>query len=39
MVFADAILAAQRSGGMHEDEIARVVGFTVPMIRAVVRTP
>jgi hypothetical protein len=26
------------SGGMDEDEIARVTGFTAPMIRAVLRT-
>jgi hypothetical protein len=39
LAFADAILAAQRSAGMDEDEIARVTGLSVAAIRAVLRTP
>ena len=33
----NAILAAQRAG-MDDEEIARVTGYTVPMIRAVLRS-
>ena len=36
--FANAIVIAQRAGETDE-EIARVTGYTVPMIRAVLRTP
>jgi hypothetical protein len=36
--FANAILAAQRTGRMDEDEIARVTGMSVAGIR-VLRTP
>ena len=38
MAFADAIASAKRAG-IDEDEIARTVGLTGPMIRAVLRTP
>jgi hypothetical protein len=36
--FANAIVLAQRAGE-RDEEIARVTGYTVPMIRAVLRTP
>jgi hypothetical protein len=36
--FADAILAARRDG-VVDAEIAHVIGLTVPMIAAVLRTP
>jgi hypothetical protein len=36
--FANAIVIAQRAGETDE-EIAHVTGYTVPMIRAVLRTP
>jgi predicted transcriptional regulator len=36
--FANAIVIAQRAGETDE-EIANVTGYTVPMIRAVLRTP
>ena len=35
--FANAIVIAQRAGETDE-EIARVTGYAVPMIRAVLRT-
>jgi hypothetical protein len=35
--FANAIVIAQRAGETDE-EIARVTGYTVPMIRAVLRS-
>jgi hypothetical protein len=38
MEFEKAILAAQRAG-TTDDEIARVTGLSVSMIRAVLRTP
>jgi hypothetical protein len=38
IAFADVILAARRAG-VDDEEIARVTGLTVPMIRAVLRTP
>jgi hypothetical protein len=38
LAFADAIVVAKRAG-IDEDEIAHVTGLTVPMIRAVLRTP
>jgi hypothetical protein len=38
MAFGDAIAAAKRAG-IEEDEIARTVGLTVPMIRAALSTP
>jgi hypothetical protein len=38
LAFADAILAARRAG-IDNVEIARVTGFSVPMIAAVLRTP
>ena len=37
--FANAIVIAQRAGGESDEEIAHVTGYTVPMIRAVLRTP
>jgi hypothetical protein len=37
MAFADAIAAAKRAG-IAEDEIARVVGLSVPMLRAALRS-
>jgi hypothetical protein len=36
--FANAIVIAQRAG-ISDEEIARVTGYTVPMVRAVLRTP
>jgi hypothetical protein len=36
--FADAIVVARRAG-VDDEEIAHVTGLTVPMIRAVLRTP
>jgi hypothetical protein len=36
--FANAIVLAQRAGE-RDEEIARVTGYTVPMTRAVLRTP
>ena len=38
LAFANAIVIAQRAGET-DDEIAHVTGYTVPMIRAVLRTP
>jgi hypothetical protein len=38
LAFANAIVIAQRAGETDE-EIAHVTGYTVPMIRAVLRTP
>ena len=38
LAFADAIVVARRAG-MDDEEIAHVTGLTVPMIRAVLRTP
>jgi hypothetical protein len=37
VAFRNAILAAQRAG-MDDEEIARLTGFSVPMIAAVLRT-
>jgi hypothetical protein len=37
LAFANAIVIAQRAG--EDEEIAHVTGYTVPMIRAVLRTP
>jgi hypothetical protein len=39
VAFVNAIMAAQRAGGMDEDEIARVTGLSGAAIRAVLRTP
>jgi hypothetical protein len=36
--FANATIAAQRAGGMDEDEIARVTGLSWATIRAVLGT-
>jgi hypothetical protein len=36
--FADAIIVAGRAG-VDDEEIVRVTGMTVPMIRAVLRAP
>jgi len=38
LAFADAIVAAKRAG-IDEEEIAQLTGLSVPMIRAVLRTP
>jgi hypothetical protein len=38
LAFANAVVIAQRSG-IDEEETAHVTGLTVPMIRAVLRTP
>jgi hypothetical protein len=38
LTFASAIVVARRAG-MGDEEIAHVTGLTVPMIRAVLRTP
>jgi predicted transcriptional regulator len=38
LAFANAIVIAQRAGETDE-EIAHVTGYTVPMIRAVLRAP
>jgi hypothetical protein len=38
LAFADAIVVARRAG-VDNEEIAHVTGMTVPMIRAVLRTP
>jgi hypothetical protein len=37
LAFANAIVIAQRAG--QTEEIAHVTGYTVPMTRAVLRTP
>jgi hypothetical protein len=37
LALANAIGVAQR-GGMTDEEIARTCGYTVPMLRAVLRT-
>jgi hypothetical protein len=38
LAFTNAILAAQRAG-IDDEEIVRVTGLSVSMIRAVLRTP
>jgi hypothetical protein len=38
MAFADAVVAGAARLAMTDEDIARVTGYTVPMIRAVLRS-